>query len=357
MPLVQTPGVPGARVIEYPVHKALFYAGSGTNAVLTLLDTITPIVYKSDRVLRLVSLPGHVSERNSTKVIDLDRDSSVEDVKEWLLAGTTTSNTLRPVIKSLLLDIFVSASKELSAAPGTTANPRSIEAGDTFETLARAIGAWSRAAHIELKTAAESHEWHKLDWWKLLWRVDDVGHISRHVMTTSFLAHSEEEAAFLAGRLLGAGYNNPTSLGGSELELDRPTWITEQRNQIITALIPSLQSGAQKYLFSSLSTSGLSAAFSVLLCLSDVPLYSALTVAALGTVGSMRWLQSRWMREKRGFQDAVKEKGRVAIVESERWAWKQLKQRRKIEVSEEDEKAKKREQLKNALEEGMKLLR
>lgn len=349
VPLVQTSGVSGARVVEYPVHKALFYAGSGTNAVLALLDTVTPIMCKSDRVLRLVSLPGHVEERNSIKVIDLDGGRGVEDVKEWLLAGTTASGTLRPATKSLLLDVVASASEELSAA---ALNPKSIEAGDTPETLARAISAWSRAAHTELNAVAESHEWHKLDWWKLPWRVDDVGHISRHVMATSFLTHSEKEAAFLAGRLLGAGYNNPTSELG--LELERPAWIPEQRNQIITTLIPSLQSEAQKCFFSSFSTSGLSAAFSALLYLSDVPLYSALTVAVAGTVGSIRWLQSRWMREGRAFQDAVKEKGRIAIVESERWAWERLKQGRKIKVSEE---AKKREQLRYALEEGMKLLR
>jgi len=352
VPQFQSTDIPGARVIEYPVHKTLFYGGSGAEGVARLLETITPTTYKPQQVLRLISLPGAVAKNEHIQVIDLDRGQGIEDVKVWLLAGTTTSNTLKPAVKSLLHDIFASASHELSTSTASPTSTR-IEDGDTPETLASAIITWSHTAHIELKSSADSPEWRKLEWWKLLWRVDDVGNISQHIVTTTFLTQSEEDATFLAGRLFGAGYNNPNSLE-LELELERPMYIQEKRNEIMTTLIPNLQATAQKYLLSSLSTSALSAASSALLYLSDIPLYSALTVAAVGTVGSARWLQSRWMRERRGFQETVREGGREAIVESERWAWNRLKEGIKSEVGEGGLEREKTERLKSALKDGIK---
>ncbi|KAF8536689.1 hypothetical protein BDD12DRAFT_807595 [Trichophaea hybrida] len=352
--LFQPTDTPGARVIEYPVHKTLFYGGSGAEGVARLLETITPTMYRPQQVLRVISLPGVVAKNEHIQVIDLDRGQGIEDVRSWLLAGTTTSNTLKPAIKSLLHDIFTSASHELSTSTTSTTTPTRIEDGDTPETLASAIITWSHTAHLELKTSAESQEWRKLEWWKLLWRVDDVGNVSQHIVTSTFLTQSEEDVAFLAGRLFSAGYNNPNSLE-LELQLDRPMYIQEKRNEIMTTLIPNLQATAQKYLFSSLSTSALSAASSALLYLSDVPLYSALTMAAVGTVGSVRWLQSRWMREKRGFQETVRERGREAIVDSERWAWSKLKEGIKTEVGEGELEREKIERLKSALRDGIKL--
>jgi hypothetical protein len=75
-----------------------------------------------------------------------------------------------------------------------------------------------------------------------------------------------------------------------------------------------------------MSTSAASAAASGLLNLSEVPTYSSCSAAALGIVLSMRWLQTQWERAQKWFQDAVREQGRVAIVESERWAWQRLQE-------------------------------
>ncbi|CCX05313.1 Similar to hypothetical protein [Tuber melanosporum Mel28]; acc. no. XP_002842096 [Pyronema omphalodes CBS 100304] len=358
VPVFNASEIKGARVIEYPVHKTLVYGGSGAEGVARVMETVTPTEDKPEQILRLVSLPGEPVKKECFHIIDVEAGKGIEAVKSWLVAGTTTEGSIKPVVKTLLHDILSAANKEISVstpAAGNTGATR-IEGGDSPDSLAAAISTWSHTAHLELKSSvAESQEWRKLDWWKLLWRVDDVGHISRHAVTTSFLRHSEADSTFLAGRLYGAGYRDRSSLE-PELELERPYYIAEQRNHIVTALIPGLQAAAQKYLLSSLSTSGLSAVFSTLLYLSDIPLYSAMTVAAVGTVGSARWLQSRWMKERRGFQENMREKGREAIVESERWAWNRLKEGIATETEEVDAEREKRLRLREELEEGIKKL-
>jgi hypothetical protein len=372
VPLFQSTDIPGARVIEYPVHKTLFYAGSGTLGVGKLLESARFTRDKPEQVRRVIALAGGDAAGGvgNVQVISPTREGdAVKSVKEWLLEGTTapTETAVKPTVKALLRDIFATAEGELEAAAKTPPAPiavAAVEGGDTTESLAQAIAAWSKGAHIELRdstvAAFAGKEWRKIEWWKLLWRIDDVGTISRSVVSTGFLLESEERATFLAGRIYGAGYSKHETVRtdtGDVIELaenPRPLAISRQRTDIIQGLVPSLQAAAQRYLLSFLSTSGISGAFSALLFLSDMSLYSALTVAAVGTVGSARWLQGQWAKEREAFQDAVREKGREAIVESERWAWDRLKAGLKAEVDAEMEREKaKREVLRRAVREGV----
>jgi hypothetical protein len=104
-----------------------------------------------------------------------------------------------------------------------------------------------------------------------------------------------------------------------------PTHLFTKTENVISNMISDLQTSANRLLMGSLSFSVTLAAASGLLYLSNIPVYSSSSLAALGLVLSMRWLQTRWGWERQRFQQAVKEQGRIAIVESERWAWQRLK--------------------------------
>ena len=314
-------------------------------------------------MLALISLAGAgaaLSPAQAVSVLDLGRADAVATVRTWMLAGTAAHDgALKPAVAALVADELHRVRARLAATPAPTAAPAA--AGETADSLAGAIAAWAHGAHAELQAAA----WPLVAWWKLLWRVDDVGVHGRSLLAARFLPRSEAAATFLAGRLHGAGFRAPpmnrrTSTGDVVTELDtlaQPAAIAAQRANIAETLVPGLQRSAQKYLLASLSTSGLSAALSTLLYLSDVPLYSALTVAAVGTVGSARMLQSRWMRDQARFTDEVTERGREAIVESERWAWERLRIGMAPEVDEELEREwAKSQKLLSVVDEGLQVL-
>jgi hypothetical protein len=371
VPLFQSTDIPGARVIEYPVHKTLFYAGSGAAAVGRLLESARFVRDSPEQIRRVVALPGEQAEEGKVQVIDPARgEESVRGIKEWLLEGTTSpaETDVKPTVKALLRDIFARAERELEeeakTSPPSTPVPVAQEGGDTAESLAHAIGDWSKGAHIELRdstvAAFKGKEWAKIEWWKLFWRIDDVDAVSRNVVSAGFLPESEEKATFLAGRLYGAGYSKREMVRtdtGDVVELEdnpRPLSITQRRTEVLQNMVPALQAAAQRYLLAFLSTTGISGAFSALLWLSDVPLYSALTVVAVGTIGAARRLQSQWMKERKAFQGEVREKGREAIVESERWAWERLKAGLKTEVDASVQREReKQEMLRRALKEGV----
>jgi hypothetical protein len=63
----------------------------------------------------------------------------------------------------------------------------------------------------------------------------------------------------------------------------------------------------------------------------EISVYSSLSTTAVAVVYSARLLQTKWERERRQFQDAVTERGRVAIAETERWGWDRLREGVKVE--------------------------
>jgi len=370
VPVFQATDIPGARVIEYPVHKAVLYAGEGVEGVMRLVGFPVERV-AGESVLRVLAIPGTKAKWDGkVMIVDSTSGQAVEGVKEWLLAGTALPaevDGVKPVVNALLRDIlfraYISLASEPAEAPSSVQPPPE---GDNAETIATAISTWSNSAHLELKSSTEtaftSKEWNKLEWYKLPYRIDDVATISRDILTTGFLPEAEGAVTFLAGRMYGAGYNKSSQVRtttGDVAELDEtaaPTHIPLQREAAMLELVPALQAGGQKFLISSLSTTALSGALSALLVVSDVSMYSALSVAALGTVGSSRWLQKRWERERVRFQEAVRERARTAIVESERWAWGRLNEGLVMKVDEEVVKVRsKRRAMEEMIKEGLEM--
>jgi hypothetical protein len=389
-PLVLTflaSNTPGARAIEYPVHRTVFYAGSGKEGIRTLVETASAFPTKLEQVLRLISLPG--GEGNdvgfpSLRIVDLNAgETGLQWLKEWLLSGTVPEKgrVLKPVVESLLRDVVWDAVKEVDDKDSVQppSSPVYSSRGDSADTLARAIAAWSKAAHKELhdslQTMFSGKEWAMIEWWKLLWRVDDVGTVGKSIINKGFLRQSDDGVTFLTGRMFGAGYSPPLPFAEdgqvlrniSEGRIDphgawwtvlRPSYIGQQREDIIRNLVPSLQSSANKYLLAAFSCSGISWVFSVLLYMSEVSLYSASTAAAVGTVMSLRWLQKKWIKERKKFEETVREKGREAIVGCERWSWEKMAENLRRDIPQDlDRKIKERENLRKVLEDGIKLLK
>ncbi|PWW78550.1 hypothetical protein C7212DRAFT_356607 [Tuber magnatum] len=308
--------------------------------------------------------------------------SGLGSVQEWVLDGCKTPGSngggIRPVVKTLISSIVAESEhairrdeERLRCAAGEKRGKEKYSIGEAlstktiaenFESLSTSLRNWSQNAHSELQNSLtegfNSHAWGQLAWWKLIWTADDVTANSREVVSTWFLPQSKRAFLFLAGRLTGAGFKGSPQTafrrpGYPEEELAQarltdarspspcpsasenvgeyvssgayPTHLFTKADNAISSLIPDLQTSANRLLMRSLSFSVTSAAASSLLYLSDVPAYPSTGVAALGIVLSMRWLQTRWGRERQRFQQAVREQARIAIVESERWVWQKLK--------------------------------
>lgn len=73
-----------------------------------------------------------------------------------------------------------------------------------------AISAWAEAAHTELRdglaVAFASRAWHKIRWWKLMWRVDDVAATAADLLSRHWLVEAERQMVFLGGRMEEAGF-------------------------------------------------------------------------------------------------------------------------------------------------------
>ncbi|KAL7275345.1 hypothetical protein RUND412_001702, partial [Rhizina undulata] len=371
---LQATKISGARIIQYPVHKTLVYAGEGAKGLQTLLfGGFTN--GGGDVVCKALSFPGMPADLNTgnVKITDLPLaedalkqfkastanapvyekewlKSGVEQLRQWIFSGTEIpdGHDVKPAVKNFVADILdesealLNEEKRIKAILPTPPSELTTAAADDLETLSEAVTDWSLAAHTELRDTLDAgfkgKTWRKLAWWKLLWAIDDVSVNSRAVVRDYFLPAARRELLFLAGRVHGAGFRGDltstlllfspeTEESEDETRLDYkyPPDLIKSRTLIFKSLIPGLQSAANKLLFKAGSTSGLCFALTGLLYASDVELYSALSVAALGTVGSLRWLQKRWEKEERRFREGVGEMGRRGIVGSERWLWGRLR--------------------------------
>lgn len=250
---LQAAETPGARVIEYPVHKTLFWAGEGPDGLATLLGQKCT---STGPVLKVLSIPGlriaAATERSDVKIIDLaiaehaitqlrksmanattfEREwiqSGLETIRGWIISGSSVAATsgVKPAVKGLISSIIFEAQSLIQKEEESIlATPKAFEnrsttspvAADDIETLSWALKDWSYAAHSELKegldAAFTSELWKGLAWWKLTWAADDVTTNSRDVLAVGFLPESKKKLLFLAGRFSGAGYRGggaPTS--------------------------------------------------------------------------------------------------------------------------------------------------
>lgn len=388
---LQATEIPGARIIEFPVHKTLFWAGEGPAGLSSILGQSCA---STGPVLKVLSLPGLSTaaspEAGDVKIVDLAiaeaavtqlqsptenspsfqngwLQSGLDAIQRWLVAGSSSSATsgVKPAVKDLVSSILTEAESllrqeeaDFAAAKNAGSIPTSLLAPDDTESLSRALKEWSQTAHSELQdglaAAFTSKSWNSLAWWKLIWAADDVTHCSRDIVAVGFLPTSKPNLLFLAGRFSGAGFRGAATATSVEEELAEirqgqpasgnghlgdadycPPQIARATDYILTNAVPQIQAAASRLLTHAFSVSASGAIVSSMLYASEVSVYSSASVAVFALVYSVRKLQKGWDKEKSWFQGVVAEGGRVAVVETERWGWERLRMGKRVVAADE----------------------
>ncbi|KAI1485728.1 hypothetical protein F5X96DRAFT_658367 [Biscogniauxia mediterranea] len=354
--------------ITTPVHKALVVADGilGAAAVVSmptlesrnvLAAAVNMPEYKPKEEEPLPFIPIDIGtanvglslvRKNLSNAIEFEHlwfQSNLPKLVEWLKADilTTPEGTTKPPVRELIASLLRNTSMAIQAEENkrlSSSTSSSSNRSASLRALRSALEDWAENAHAELQEqldiAFSSGRWRKLGWWKLFWRVDDVGMLTTDILSQRFLPHAERSAIFLAGRMKEAGIVlNPTSeplhpvsltqdlseengIAPPPLPPTEPGWpvnIPTTRRYLQTETIPDLQALAQRLVLQTLSTSGLTTALGALAYVGTLTttLYEAGAVAALGIVWSMKRMQSSWEAARKIWEDEVREEGRKAV--------------------------------------------
>uniref|UniRef100_L2G650 Mmc1 C-terminal domain-containing protein n=1 Tax=Colletotrichum fructicola (strain Nara gc5) TaxID=1213859 RepID=L2G650_COLFN len=238
-----------------------------------------------------------------------------------------------------------------------------------YKSNVPAIVEWLKAGQ-QLDLAFAGTRWRKLGWWKLFWRVDDVGVLTSDMLNQRFLPGAERELVFLAGRIAESGvvpaleaptYTQPTSELQPQPETKTitkitsrtpkwPTHISFTRRYLHEETVPALQALAQKLVLQASSTSALTGALAGLLYVSQYAgsIYEAGAVAALGIMWSLRNLQKKWETARTYWEGEVREEGRKAVRAVEQSVVESLDTPRDTPIEGEEELRKAKELVEKA---------
>ncbi|KAI0443933.1 hypothetical protein F4803DRAFT_289551 [Xylaria telfairii] len=358
--------------ITTPVHKALVVGEGirGAGFILSMPTLENPSVLKyavnipEYKSAEASSLPFTAIDMSTAKIglglvrkdignaIEYEHlwfQSNIPKLVEWLKADilTTPDNVTKPPVRELIASLLRNTSASIRAEE--TKLPKlsafSVDTPTSPATIESGLADWAESAHSELQeqldVAFSGRRWRKLGWWKLFWRVDDVGMLTSDILAQRFLPQAERNSIFLAGRMKEAGFspfkplqalhdsnqtsvadsqpNNPVAdLGLGEPSRQETSWpmnIPNTRNYLQTETVPALQALAQKLVLQTASTSGLMTALGALVYVGTLTttLYEAGAVAALGIVWSMRRMQKQWETARDFWEGEVREEGRKAV--------------------------------------------
>ena len=295
-------------------------------------------------------------------------DSGLPTISTWLCTGTSTAPpAIQPSLRQL---ICVLASNTTTAIASDEASKlqdarTATVPASTREIIKQGITIWAENAHTELRdrlsAAFVSKSWKRLAWYKLIWRVDDVSTVLLDILQKAWLVDAEKEMVWMSGRTHQSGLLGPPKLrpppvkdpedeegeqklGGQPKQLtvedvivkDIPPFDTEKgdeplslqgypqniamaRTQLSQITIPTLQSFAQSLVLQAISATVLSTSISALIyvSISATSVYEAGVIAALGTVYSLRRLQTRWEQARKEWKVTVVEEGRRILQFSE----------------------------------------
>ena len=286
---------------------------------------------------------------NAMKYESLWSEANISRITEWLRTNVSPNDSavtkppVRNLIHSLLQNttatIQAEEARSLSQSLAANISPHSIT------HLNEALSDWSQTAHQELEHQLEvaftSRPWRKLNWWKLFWRVDDVGMLSSDMLALRFLPDAEKGIIYLAGRVQEAQSAEPLLYSGPALPSSVtdvvtsskkrsavvpgvsgtmgmwPGYIPYTRNYLQEKTVPALQALAQKLVLQSITTTALTSALGVLSYVSALGAYESGGIAALGLVWSLRRLQRKWEAAREFWEGEVREEGRKAVRATE----------------------------------------
>jgi len=371
--LVPTVDIPASDTGRYtpirtPVHKALIVTDGILGAATV---TNMPMVHGRDEIAAAVNLRSNEEDASSCPFAVVDVASGMEAIAvfrqgvenamkyeslwfksnvpvliDWLKQGTMTTpdGTTKPVVRRLVASVLQDTLAQIQSqeAGRLSQSLRSQTSAMSFGSLNKALADWAESAHAELQSELDAaftgRRWRKLGWWKLFWRVDDVGMLSSEMVTRRFLPKAEQEAIYLAGGIEEAArdgdakpplYSAPavSSVDGNTSSTEPsspplttppvgtrwPVHIPFTRGYLLAETIPALQALAQKLVLQTIGTSALATSLSTLMFLSSFGAYEAGAVGALGLVWSLGRMQKKWETARDFWEGEVREEGRKAV--------------------------------------------
>lgn len=187
---------------------------------------------------------------------------------------------------------------------------------------------WAKDAHTELQrdltTSVDDLLYHKLAWWKIYYKVDDVYDHSAACIQHSFLPHAKASLDYLVGRIDSFADKNYL-LGTEELKHPMSDEISVSSvSELLNNEAPQLHNSALRALSVTI--------FGIQLPSLVVPLlgwyffhysfFSMGSIMALGTVIGFRHLQKSWLKAGSQFRHKVLERARKALNKCEADIWK-----------------------------------
>jgi hypothetical protein len=387
--------------VPFPVHKALIL-GEGLNGAIHF-GAITPNGIDEeihDVVKMAVDLPvssdqmGLEVPANSvpinidiaTKALGSFRESiqnsiayergwfqsGLPTLSDWLVEGLQTSEPIKPTMKALVSSILEEVEtcilkKELAGH----AKQFSVRTEpDVTVSIVGHLESWAEQSHAELRDqldeAFTAKNWHKLVWWKLFWRVDDVTMLASEILEQRWLVSAERNSIYLAGRMNQAGFpdevsqaavahipevttmetaptaENPRKDLAMSTNVRKPMkWsdsIATARTELIDDTVPPLQALAQRLILQTFSTTSLSSAASALLYVTTYcSVFEASAIAALGLTVSLRRMQKLWEGARESWQGTVREEGRRTLKGTEEGVRFIIRNKGKEERGEDEE--------------------
>ncbi|KAJ9617292.1 hypothetical protein H2200_001013 [Cladophialophora chaetospira] len=292
--------------------------------------------------------------------------SGMPSLSSWftLASAARSEGKLPAPIQALIFSLLATATSNLQVQASLEArsNDARVLSLASRSNLDEAIEEFSRNAHQELQSglasAWDSRNWRKLAWYKLFWRVDDVGLIITDLVTNAWLPSTERAVYELSGRLSQAGITpveaqppqpalvaeaepRPVLQAQVDIATDPPVQpvlvnttgttevkmasisqslalsssISRTRSQQMSHAIAELTSTAQQIVLKTASLAGLSGGLSLLTYLSITPgsLYEAGTIAALGTAFALWRMQGDWQRATKWLEESLYEEGKSVI--------------------------------------------
>lgn len=428
VPSLSMPMSNGGRIgfVRYPVHKALIVgdgvegavecgqmlrAGLNSDLIASAVNlsmsapAVAEAASQDDKLGKIINvdLADHAlnlfreSNANGARFSEEWEDSRISAITEWLTASTTrTHSGLKQAVQAQIesaLQTTAQAVDQIQLEKSTEVQKSNVTEAKRH-ALQGAITTWSAEAHKDLQmnlaAAFDSKSWHRTSWFRLLWRIDDVTFSAADVLQRSWLNETEQNLAFLSGRVLESGIATADELKKSGVEkrllesgrkeemevyeavkdhkesvaelmqmpamlsklqeqsgvnaLFDPPWpqmLTLARATMLHTLVPSLHRRAQTLLISTLTTiSGTTALGAWLLVASaGTAGAEAGAVASLGLVWSLRRMQKKWGAKRQEFEVSVKENGRRVLSEVEGQLRQIVSQNGRVAVQPEDVQA------------------
>ena len=375
-------------MVTYPVHKVLIYAqnletlplAEGTQSLGSMVQKVvdgswSALQPSGGQTLSTIPVNLSLSEvaietfrKSLERSVEFEHawfDSGMPSVASWLSEGTATiPGTVKPSVRRLIEQVTTTTSNAIQSEEDTQLHEaKAREIPTTIkDVLDRGISVWAENAHTELRDrlngAFISHSWSKLKWWKLFWRVDEVGFVTSDILNRAWLVDAEKEMIWISGQMQQSGllgqskseeilkvpepkavktslYKGPEAptladvlddvkpfTPDEEEPLVLHAWpqsISYARSSIARYTVPPLQALSQTLLLQTLSTTLLTSSLSVLVYVgvSSTSVYEAGAIAALGLVVSLRRLQKKWESARNEWKFGVRDQGRKVLRHEE----------------------------------------